>query len=225
MSKNSTRILLLVLFIVLSYFIWLRDTTSVIPSIRKSRWSERSQAEVIPSHIGKLSDYRLPEKKLFTDNSFLSYLGFDKKINTYYFTFYNWYHFEISFVDLGYESFIEFKTFSEDHLSDRWVERVGFSLDDAFYPKGGNIKLPNKGVNCTKCGCCGQKGLNFDVTSSIFNISVRQNTQKNLSDSRHDGYKYSRFWYYTPNKSLDDPSNEPFKGDITVTEFNITYKG
>lgn len=55
------------------------------------------------------------------------------------------------------------------------------------------------------------------------NISARQHTVNNLSDDKHDGYKYSRFWYYTPNKSLDDPSNEAFKSDLTITTFMISY--
>lgn len=86
--------------------------------------------------------------------------------------------------------------------------------------------MPRKeGSNCS--GCCGgcDKGLNLDINSNIFNMTVRQYTVKNQSGSRHDGYKYSRFWYYTPNKSLDDPSNEPFKSDVTVTVFNISYRG
>lgn len=55
-------------------------------------------------------------------------------------------------------------------------------------------------------------------------ISVRQHTVHNLSESRHDGYQYSRFWYYTPNVSLDDPSNDAFKSDLTITIFNISYR-
>jgi hypothetical protein len=45
-----------------------------------------------------------------------------------------------------------------------------------------------------------------------------------MSDTRHDGYTYARFWYYTPNKSLDDPSNEYHKSDLTITTFNFSYK-
>ena len=78
--------------------------------------------------MGALSSYNLaaiPRQ----DSSLLDYLSFDKKINTYYFTFYNWYHFEIEFVDLGYESYVEFRTFTEDHLWDRWSEKIGFNLD------------------------------------------------------------------------------------------------
>ncbi len=66
--------------------------------------------------------------------------------------------------------------------------------------------------------------MNFDVFNNVFNLSVRQYTVQNLSDSRHDGYKYSRFWYYTPNRSLDDAENDAFKNDITVTTFNLSYK-
>jgi len=35
-------------------------------------------------------------------------------------------------------------------------------------------------------------------------MTVRQYSIKNQSDDRHDGYKYARFWYYTPNKTLND---------------------
>lgn len=66
--------------------------------------------------------------------------------------------------------------------------------------------------------------MNFDVSNNVLNISVRQYTAANLSDLRHDGYKYSRFWYYTPNRSLDDPENDAFKSDLTVTTFNLTYR-
>jgi len=84
----------------------------------------------------------------------MEWLGFNKKINTYFFTFYNWYFFEVQLVDLGYESFIEFRTFSEDHLYDKWSEKAGFKLDDSFYPQGGKIKIPrHKGSNCSRC--CG----------------------------------------------------------------------
>ena len=55
-------------------------------------------------------------------------------------------------------------------------------------------------------------------------MTVRQHTIKNQSSLTHDGYQYARFWYYTPNHTLDDPANEPFKSDLTVTTFNITYK-
>lgn len=40
----------------------------------------------------------------------------------------------------------------------------------------------------------------------------------------HDGNQYGRFWYYTPNRTVDDPENEAFKSDLTITHFNITYK-
>jgi hypothetical protein len=66
--------------------------------------------------------------------------------------------------------------------------------------------------------------MNFDIASNIMNLTVRQYTVQNLSDDRHDGYKYSRFWYYTPNKSLDNPENDAFKSDLTITTFNISYK-
>jgi hypothetical protein len=54
---------------------------------------------------------------------------------------------------------------------------------------------------------------------------VRQETIKNMSSQVHDGYKYGRFWFYTPNRTLDDPANEVFKDDLTVTTFNLTFKG
>jgi hypothetical protein len=70
----------------------------------------------------------LNETREFDYESPLELLSFDKKINTYAFTFYNWYHFELEFVDLTYESYIEFRSFTEDHLHDRWKERAGFEL-------------------------------------------------------------------------------------------------
>ena len=47
--------------------------------------------------------------------------------------------------------------------------------------------------------------LNFNFNKSGFALTVRQHTVKNESNDKHDGYKYGRFWYYTPNKSLDEP--------------------
>lgn len=138
------------------------------------------------------------------------------------FTFYNWYYFEIEFVDLTYDSYVQFKVFVDDQLHDRWTERVGFRLDESFYPKGGYIK-GNK--NCSKCCGSPAKGMNFDINNHVFKLSVRQETIKNMSDSRHDGYKYGRFWYYTPNYTLDHAENEQFKDDLTVTTFNLTYNG
>lgn len=67
--------------------------------------------------------------------------------------------------------------------------------------------------------------MNFDIVNHVFNLTVRQQTIKNLSGDKHDGYKYGRFWYYTPNHTLDDPQNQAFKSDLTVTTFNLTYKG
>ena len=64
----------------------------------------------------------------------------------------------------------------------------------------------------------------MDIASNTFNMSVRQRTLKSMSGLRHDGYQYGRFWYFTPNHTLDDPQNEAFKSDLTVTTFNITYK-
>jgi hypothetical protein len=58
----------------------------------------------------------------------------------------------------------------------------------------------------------------------VLNLTIRQHTIKNLSEDRHDGYQYGRFWYYTPNHDVDDPSNEPFKDDLTITTFNMTYE-
>lgn len=188
-----------------------------MPSIRASRQREGRNPELKYPHVGELKGFKLQEQQS-KPKTLLEWLSFNKKVNTYSFTFYNWYHFEIEFVDLGYDSFLEFKSFTEDHLHDRWQERVGFSLDEGFYPRGGKVR---KG-NCS--GCAGEKGLNFDVSNNVLNISVRQYTVHDLAGARHDGYKYSRFWYYTPNKSLDDPSNEVFKSGLTVTTFNFTYR-
>lgn len=49
--------------------------------------------------------------------------------------------------------------------------------------------------------------MNFDIRNNVLNLTVRQETMKNLSGNRHDGYRYGRFWYYTPNHTLDDPTN------------------
>ena len=64
----------------------------------------------------------------------------------------------------------------------------------------------------------------MDIVSNGLNMTVRQHTIKNKSSLTHDGYQYARFWYFTPNHTLDDPANQPFKSDLTVTTFNITYK-
>ena len=67
--------------------------------------------------------------------------------------------------------------------------------------------------------------MNLDIHNNMINLTIRQHTNKNLSGARHDGHQYGRFWYYTPNHTLDDPSNEAFKSDVTVTTFNLTLKG
>ena len=66
--------------------------------------------------------------------------------------------------------------------------------------------------------------MNFDIRSNTFNLTSRQHTMKNLSGDRHDGYQYGRFWYYTPNKTLEDKENMNFKSDLTLTTFNISYE-
>lgn len=84
-------------------------------------------------------------------------------------------------------------------------------------------KNPNS--NCSCCKCPKERGLNLDISTNVFNLTVRQYTIKNQSDDRHDGYKYSRFWYYTPNKTLNESENNYFKSDLTITTFNFSYKG
>ena len=66
--------------------------------------------------------------------------------------------------------------------------------------------------------------MNFNIRTNTFNLTARQQTIRNSSGARHDGYQYGRFWYYTPNHTLEDPENEAFKSDKTVTTFNITYE-
>ena len=97
--------------------------------------------------MGRIADFS-PASQTAGTSSWLDYIGFDKKINTYYFTFYNWYHFELEFADLGYESRVEFRTFTEDHLYDRWSENIGFTLDEGFYPSGGSVKSGKDGKGC-----------------------------------------------------------------------------
>lgn len=224
MSQGSTRVLLILLFLLTSIVIWQKESLFIKPTIRESRSRENADVELVYPHVGELKKLKVEEKREFSHSNLLDWLSFDKKINTYVFTFYNWYHFELEFVDLTYESYIEFRSFTEDHLHDRWKERVGFKLDESFYPKGGRVKLANPShKNCTGCKCT-EKGMNFDISSNIMNLTVRQYTVQNLSDDRHDGYKYSRFWYYTPNKTLDNAENEAFKSDLTITTFNISYR-
>ncbi len=116
----------------------------------------------------------------------------------------------MEFVDLTYDSYINFKVFVDDQLHDRWTHRIGFKLDDSFYPQGGRIKIQSK-QNCSNCDKCEgyskYQGMNLDIVSSMLNMTVRQHTVKNRSSLTHDGYQYGRFWYYTPNHTLDDPAN------------------
>ena len=222
MSQWSLRLFLIGLFLLSTLVLWEKGHLHLTPSICASRDRQDSSSHLKYPHVGPIAEFT-PKSEGGGVGSWLDYIGFDKKVNTYYFTFYNWYHFEIEFSDLGYESFVEFRTFTEDHLYDRWSERIGFTLDEGFYPRGGKVKKEAKDGKgcCEKCG----RGMNFDISTNVLNISARQYTTYNMSGERHDGYKYSRYWYYTPNRSLDDPENEPFKGRLTVTTFNISYRG
>ena len=128
MTRWSKRALLILLFIGVGIVLLEKDSTSLKAQTRVSRRREKNPPQVVFPHVGSLSDFKLKPQQ-YERTSALSWLNFDKKINTYYFTFYNWYYFEISFVDLTYESYIEFKVFMEDQLHDRWIHKTGFTLD------------------------------------------------------------------------------------------------
>lgn len=127
-------------------------------------------------------------------------------------------------MDLTYDSYFEVRMFSDDHLHDRWTERVGLKLEESFYPKGGKVRVPVNGKNCSGC-CCKEKGLNFDIVNNVLNISVRQVTNVNLANEKHDGHMYERHWFYTANRTLDFEENERFIDNVTVTTFVVSYSG
>ena len=106
MTRWTTRISLLAVFAFLAIIMIEKDNSTFRYQLRTSRYRDLSdKPELIDTHVGKLKEYKLPQTSQ-SIGSPLSWLNFDKKINTYYFTFYNWYFFEISFVDLSYDSYI-----------------------------------------------------------------------------------------------------------------------
>ena len=128
MTRWPLRLALITIFLSLAFIMVEKSSTTFDLKTRKSRWTDKANSTLRYPHVGKLSNYTLP-KAHFESSSPLSWINFDKKINTYYFTFYNWYFFEIEFVDLTYDSYIQFKVWVDDQLHDRWIQRVGFSLD------------------------------------------------------------------------------------------------
>lgn len=58
----ATRFWLVVLFALIGMFMVEKDSLKLVPGIRKSRWSEKSNVEVTYPHVGKLNDFKLSEK-------------------------------------------------------------------------------------------------------------------------------------------------------------------
>ena len=93
MTRWSSRISLIAFFLFLAILMVEKDIASFKPQVRTSRYRDSSWLpEVRYPHVGPLREHRLNRTQQ-SISSPLGWLNFDKKINTYLFTFYNWYFF------------------------------------------------------------------------------------------------------------------------------------
>jgi hypothetical protein len=92
MTRWATRITLVVTILLIGIVMVEKDSTNIGLQTRTSRYRDTDSPKVSHTHVGYLKDHRLAPATT-ARNTPLSWLNFDKKINTYYFTFYNWYFF------------------------------------------------------------------------------------------------------------------------------------